>query len=393
MIPRRKQKAKITDIFNFLIYNLCKKEQEKLSHSNLFKEAFAEVTSLPSQRILTTSSGREAIVLGIKSMGLVQGDEIIISALNLGELVPLLQKEGYVVKIVDINIDDLSINSDALLAQITSKTKLIIITHLFSMVADNYTIITAARERGLLILEDSAHTLDHSGKSDAVIFSFETNKPISTYGGGVLYLNAEEHFLKASSLVQSLDVNYVAMMRKIVFTNIEEVLIRSPFFKPTISFLSSPKIQHIFEKAYRGTNDKVRVSSKYLPFQSMLGLKELTIYPKRNTSLKLIVDKFHKIKNPSIRFIEALPRARSFYSFVFLTPNPRHFKKAAFEQNIDVGIGSEVIDDCSKYFSSVHCENARLIEDQIVIFPLYFDMTDKQIHQLVKFLESYTADV
>lgn len=389
MIPRRKQKAKILDLLHFLVYSFDKDNNKRKEFLNQFKESFAKATSLPPDQILTTSSGREAILLGIKSMGLVDGDEIIISALNLGELVPLLQEEGFHVKIVDININDLSMNSDAFAQAITDKTKLIIITHLFSIVADNSKIISIAKERGLLILEDSAHTLDHSGESDAIIFSFETNKPISTYGGGALYLKSKDNFNKAKSLIEILDYNSKAFIRKMFFTIAEETLIRSPFFKPIINVLSSPKIQAIFEKIYRGTNDKVRVSSKYLSFQSILGLKELSIYPVRNRILKSIVAEFHLIENPSIQFFEALTETKSFYSFVFLTQNPRHFKKAAFDNNIDIGIGSEVIDDCSKYFPHVQCDNSKMIEQQIVVFPLYFDMSNEEILRLVVFLKNY----
>lgn len=391
MIPRRKQKAKISDLFHFLVYSFDRDNNQKRNHSKEFKESFANVASLPPDQILTTSSGREAILLGIRSMGLVDGDEIIISALNLGELVPLLQDEGFPVKIVDINTNDLSMNSDAFELAITAKTKLIIITHLFSIVADNSKIISTARERGLLVLEDSAHTLDHSGNADAVIFSFETNKPISTYGGGALYLKSKENFEKAKSLLETLDYNPKAFMRKISFTIAEEALIRSPFFKPIINVLSSPKIQKIFEKFYRGTNNKVRVSSKYLSFQSMLGLKELSIYPVRNRILKSIVTEFHQIQNPSIQFIEALTKTKSFYSFVFLTQNPLHFKKTAFNNNIDIGIGSEAIDDCSKYFPLIQCKNSKAIEQQIVVFPLYFDMTNEEILRLLVFLKSYQS--
>lgn len=393
MIPRRKQKISLPDLFNFLFNYLPNK---KSHYTSEFRKNLLTETELSNLNF--TSSGRGAILLGLKTLGLVPGDEIIISALNLGELVPLLQGQGYIVKIADINTEDLSIDHQELKKLISEKTKLILITHLFSLRSRYDELIKIAREKELMILEDCAHTLDYLGKengeqlSDCLIFSFEVNKPLATYGGGALAFRKNSHSEKAFSELKQLSPNNIKLLKKMILSHIEEMVIFSPFFKTLISILSHPLIQKYFEKAYRATNTTVRAQAAYHPYQAYLGLEELKRVGIRNKILFSIVKDFQSINSSKLRFFKSLEDQKYFYSFVFIADNPQKLKKLALKNDIDTGIGSEVIDDCSKYFEGINTPNAKAIESNIVLFPLYHDLSIKKLTKLKSFLLEYSND-
>jgi dTDP-4-amino-4,6-dideoxygalactose transaminase len=73
---------------------------------------------------------------------------------------------------------------------LTANTVAVVPTHLYGLSCDMDPILSIARKKKLAVIEDCAHSLGatYKGQSvgtfgDASFFSFQTLKPLNTYGG------------------------------------------------------------------------------------------------------------------------------------------------------------------------------------------------------------------
>ena len=67
-----------------------------------------------------------------------------------------LEKYKLKIKLVDINFENFSLNYDSIEKQISSKTKLVIVTHYGGIPVRNTKIENFCKNRGIFLIEDAA---------------------------------------------------------------------------------------------------------------------------------------------------------------------------------------------------------------------------------------------
>jgi perosamine synthetase len=156
---------------------------------------------------LATSSCTGAIHLALMALGVKAGDEVIAPDITwIASVEPVLYIGAKPV-FVDVLQDTWCIDPVKIEAAITSKTKAIIVVHLYGNVCDMDAIMAIAKKHNLLVLEDAAEGLgsEYKGKKagsigHAGVFSFHGTKTITTGEGGILITNNETVFEKAKVL-------------------------------------------------------------------------------------------------------------------------------------------------------------------------------------------------
>ena len=159
------------------------------------------------------NSGTDALVIGLRALGIGPGDEVITTSFSFFATAEAILQVGATPVFVDIREDSFNIDPDLIEAAITERTKAILPVHLFGNPAAMSKIMTVARERGLKVLEDCAQSFgavyygDSEGDSpvaewtglktgaigDAAAFSFYPTKNLGAYGdGGMLATNDDE---------------------------------------------------------------------------------------------------------------------------------------------------------------------------------------------------------
>ena len=158
-----------------------------------FEDAFA--VRLGEGRAITTSYGRMAFFYILKALQLPPDSEIVLPALTFWVVPELARVAGLKPVFADINPDTFNLDPDALERVITPKTRAVVPTHLFGLPCDMEPILSTARRHGLAVIEDCAHSLGatYCGRpvgsfGDASFFSFQTLKPLNTYGGGMAFV-------------------------------------------------------------------------------------------------------------------------------------------------------------------------------------------------------------
>ena len=390
MIPRRKLQIRCYDIVEWISALFSSGTWRQVEVED-FEKAFA--VYLGVQYACATSSGRDAIALAFEGMGLQSGDEIIIPSYTLGELMPILRSKGYHLIPADVDPESFNMDLASLKARLSKRTKAIIALHIFGAPCDIEGIMGFAMQNSLLVLEDCAHALGAhvNGKKlgsfgDAAIFSFEVNKAVSTYGGGMLVTNREQVFDFAKNAVAARRQTTLPALKKALSTWIEELVIRSPFYGLINHILFSEQMAPVFEAFYRRAHSGQRPSVAYSGYQACLGLRKLKMVDERNKKcnqqwLRLSKD-LHKAYKTQKRCLFGTP---AFYNYVALSKAmpPVELRKKLRRYGVDIGIGTEVMDDCARLIGYDDCPVVNMLSHEAVLLPQYEALTEKEYAKMV----------
>ncbi|KPA19562.1 DegT/DnrJ/EryC1/StrS aminotransferase [Candidatus Magnetomorum sp. HK-1] len=389
MIPRRKLSIHSNDFVEWLkALSFQSGDDVSLFEHNLKKY-------LGCKYAITTASGRDAIELVLDALDISPEDEIIIPAYTLGELLPLINA-----KLIpcDIEKDTFNIDIKQIEKKINAQTKAILATHLMGAPCDIINICKLAKEHGIWVIEDCAHALGASvlGQKvgtfgNASIFSLEVNKAIPTYGGGILVTNERSIATSVASKVSRRRKLESPALRKALFTWMEEMVIRSPFYALLAKILFSERISKKFERFYRNAHNRVRTDKvAYSNYQSRIGINRLAALDVRNKKLNerwnILASNLPNNFIPQNRKQIGIP---AFYNFVCMyKKNINEFRRNASNLGLDVGIGSEIMDDCGSLLGATDCPNAAYLFERAILLPLYEDLSEKDFKRLISLLKS-----
>jgi len=147
---------------------------------------------------ISCSSGTSALHTAINSLGIGPGDEVIVPSYTFIATSFAVLQSGAIPIFCDVSLDH-TIDPNKIKALITSKTKAIIVVHLYGVVCDMDSIIKIAKQCDLKVIEDAAQCLGgmYKGKKvgtigDVGAFSFCQSKHFTTGGeGGMIVTNDE----------------------------------------------------------------------------------------------------------------------------------------------------------------------------------------------------------
>ena len=152
-----------------------------------FEQSFAQYSN--AKHCIGVGNGLDALVLILKAyiqLGNLQKDDEVIVPANtyIASVLAILQAD-LVPVFVEPNIETYNINPDLIEEKITSKTKAILLVHLYGQLAEMDAIIELSNQNNLLIIEDAAqaHGLPFKG-SHARAFSFYPGKNLGALGDG-----------------------------------------------------------------------------------------------------------------------------------------------------------------------------------------------------------------
>ena len=146
------------------------------------------------------SSGTDAILSGLMSLGIGPGDEVITTPFTFFATVGCIVRVGAKPVFVDIDAKTFNINPALIENAITDKTKAIMPVHLFGQMADMDPIMEIAQKHGLFVIEDAAQSISSTYKGrkagsigDIGCFSFFPSKNLGGIGdGGMAVCNDEQ---------------------------------------------------------------------------------------------------------------------------------------------------------------------------------------------------------
>lgn len=170
-----------------------------------FEKRFADYIGV--EYGLALSNGTSAIMAGLYALGVGPGDEVLVPSYTFWASAGPIAACNAIPVFCDIDPQTHCIAPEEMEARITSRTKAVVVVHVWGNPADMDAIMAIADKHGIQVLEDCshAHGAIYKGKKvgsigQAACFSFQGSKTLPGGEGGILVTNSRRIYEKAASL-------------------------------------------------------------------------------------------------------------------------------------------------------------------------------------------------
>lgn len=347
------------------------------------------------------SSGRHGMTLILRHIGIGAGDEVIIPAYTLKDLVPLIEDTGAKAVPADIELETLNVSGAAVERRISPRTKAVIALHAFGAPCPIEEIKALADRHGIPVVEDCAHSLGASANGRrtgsfgyAGFFSFETTKPVNTFGGGMV-VSDDDALLESVRSQNGTGRHDVAPFKKKVRSSRLEEL----FFKTRIAFfplylLAHPRLKHPMTRLYRQAQNVPSEHLSYLPVQAELGLRKIATLEERIRARKKSVDLFRELLAPVIRIQQVREGCQStWYFLVAVLPcEAGEVRRRLLLRGIDAALESEIADDCAAFLDYNDCPGAGNVYSRAIALPLYETISEEAVQRVARVLNHLVTE-
>lgn len=171
-----------------------------------FEKEFAEYNNV--KYCAGLASGLDALTISLKILDLPEKSEIIVPSNTYIATILSILLSGHIPVLVEPDLTTYNIDPERIEAAITSKTRAIMVVHLYGKLCDMDPIMDICKRHNLFLVEDcaQAHGATYKGKKagsfgDMAAFSFYPTKNLGCLGdGGALVTNNSDYLRKARML-------------------------------------------------------------------------------------------------------------------------------------------------------------------------------------------------
>ena len=156
------------------------------------------------------SSGTDALALGLRSLGIGPGDEVIVPANSFIASAEAVTLVGATPRLVDVDPDTQLLTAQIVQRNLAASTRCVIPVHLYGRTVDLDPIMALARGSGVAVLEDAcqAHGARYRGRrvgsiGDAGCFSFYPAKNLGAWGDGGALVTSDPQIADRVRLLRS----------------------------------------------------------------------------------------------------------------------------------------------------------------------------------------------
>lgn len=179
-------------------------------HSEIIRDFENQIKVLTgSKYVVALNTGTAAIHLALRALGVSNGDYVLVSTFTYVASVNPILYQGAIPFFVDSEMDTWNMDPDLLqkaIEQLISrnkKPKAIVVVHAYGMPAKMDEIMAIGNQYSIPIVEDAAEAIGsyYKGKHVGVFgsigtLSFNTNKIVTTFGGGAILTDNLDHYQK-----------------------------------------------------------------------------------------------------------------------------------------------------------------------------------------------------
>lgn len=311
-----------------------------------------------TKHCIGVANGLDALNIIIKAYGFSQGDEIIVPANTYIASILAITQNGCTPVLVEPDIKTYNINPDLIEEKITSKTKAIMVVHLYGQAVPMEKIWELAKKYNLKIIEDSAqaHGAIYQGKrcgnlGDASGFSFYPGKNLGCIGdGGCVTTNDDELAAKIKAIR-----NYGS--------------------------------DYKYHNIYKGVNsrlDEIQAAVLDIKLNSL----------DKDNNRRREISKYYRenIKNPAVILPETYDEnAHVWHVFAIRTKERDRLQECLKENGIETLIHYPIPphkQDCYKEWNNLHLPITEEIHNTILSLPISPVMTDEEVEKIIKIINT-----
>tara|TARA_Y100001968_G_scaffold323421_1_gene361062 strand:+ start:108 stop:1226 length:1119 start_codon:yes stop_codon:yes gene_type:complete len=326
-----------------------------------FEDRFAEYCQ--TKYCVGVGNGLQALEIILRGWGISKDDEVIVPSNTFIASWLAISSVGGIPVPVEPDIDTYNINPDLIEEKITSRTKAIIVVHLYGLPCEMNKIKEIANRHSLKILEDAAqsHGAEYQSSKvgslgDAAAFSFYPTKNLGALGDGGAITTDDEKLFKKVRLIRNYGRNENHL------NNIQGM--NSRLDELQAAFLSTKL------KSLDDINQRRRsIAHKYIDELSEI---ESIIMP--------------KINDYSLH---------AFHLFIVRHPERMKFREELFDLGVETSIHYPIPPHLQKAYSYLNLIEGTLpisetIHKECISIPIYQTMNEEQISYVVSSIKKVT---
>lgn len=156
-----------------------------------FEEEFAK--RLGRKYAIAVTNGTAAIDVAVEALSIGPGDEVILPTFTIISCILQITRSGATPVLIDSDPHTWNMDVSQIEAKITTKTKAIMVVHIYGLPVDMKPVIDLCQRYNLKLIEDSAEMIGQTYKGqecgsfgDISTVSFYSNKHITTGEGGMV---------------------------------------------------------------------------------------------------------------------------------------------------------------------------------------------------------------
>ena len=343
-------------------------------------------------------SVRSALDALLQELNLEKGDEILMSALTVDGMVRVVEEHGLVPVPLDIETDTLVPSPESLRSAITTRSKILVVAHLFGNEQDISELIDIGRDNDLIVIEDKAQTFTgiHSMKfdSDLVFYSFGLIKTATALGGGIA-ISQDAQTMRLMSEVQSDHPvqSTTSYLTRVARYSLFKLLMYRFSFGIVVAILNLLGINfdNVVKKSGRGfRNEELLKQLRHQPSPALVSVlhRRLTRYStakaskhwrraeglRRQLEETCVVPGSHSSK-------------RGYWVFPVLADDPEKTIDSLRNHGYDGSMqGSMIVVQPPSDRPQLTSSNARKLLEKMVFIPFYDDIPDKEIERILELI-------
>ncbi|MHB1274329.1 MAG: DegT/DnrJ/EryC1/StrS family aminotransferase [Candidatus Humimicrobiaceae bacterium] len=170
-----------------------------------FEEKFAK--KVKRKYAISVTNGSAALDAAVAAINVRKNDEVIMPAFTIISCGAAIVRAGAKPVLIDCDPYDFNMKVSDIESRITSKTRAIMVVHIYGLPVDMDPLLELAKKYNLKVIEDAAemHGQEYKGKpcgsfGDISTFSFYPNKLVTTGEGGMIVTDNEEIAEKCRNL-------------------------------------------------------------------------------------------------------------------------------------------------------------------------------------------------
>ena len=355
------------------------KKADPLTQGKYLKEfEFVFSKYIKRKNVFAVSSAASAIEIISMLLSIKKGDEVIIPAHTYCASAIPFARQGAKIIWSDINLDTRVVDIEDIKKKITSKTKAIVIVHLYGFACDFRKIINLCKKKNIKIIEDCAQSLgaEIKGKKvgttgDFACYSFHAQKNITTLGeGGMLYVKKNSLASKVPGLRHNGHCNFKFK--------------RKNYWLPAMGNLD---LDLKSQWPYKFTLSEIQCGAGILMMKKLDKLNELRI--KRAKKLIKSLKRFSELS-----FNESFTYKRHVYHLLSAYYKP---SKKIDRNNLINNLYKKYSIKCAVQYYPLYkyslfkkmglgkhkCKNTEIFYDNMISFPFHVWMSNKQFDYMI----------
>ncbi len=308
-----------------------------------------------------TSSGTDALLLAMMTLGIGPGDEVLCPSFTFFATAGSIARTGATPVFIDSHADTFNLNAEDAAAKITPHTKAILPVHLFGQAADMTAIGQLAKAHSLHIIEDAAQAQGTSwegipvgGMGDLGALSFYPTKNLGALGDAGLLTTSDDALAERARVLRNHGMQ--------------------------------PKYHHDFI----GGNFRLdELQAALLRIKQTRLIEWIALRTGNAAQYQSLL-----AGTPDLILPAAAP-GHSWNQFTIRLPN-RERRDALAVALAEAEIGHEIYypkalhqQPCFAHLPAAHCPVAEKLADEVISLPVYPEMTEAQVAEVAKAVSAF----